>query len=140
MSRIRPRSVAAVAVLLIVAASAALAQSRAPFEGSYSLSDVTESAAYVSVELSITITNNSGGEVHDGILRILRNSRPDAEPYAEFDGISMPLGGSVRLTEGLVLTASEYAALDGLEAEIEAFDENSVTQNSIVDLEYRPSD
>jgi len=120
------------------------AEYRAPFESSYSLSDINEAEAEVSVQLAVSVTNHSGGEVHYGVLRILRDAVSDepSEPYARFEQISLPLAGVVHLSTHLILTTEEYEAWSGgqaLPAEIECIDENGVEQAASIHLRYSES-
>ena len=131
------------AIFVLVAASAAWAAKRQPFNCSYSLSDVNENANEVSLQFTVSVTNRSGGEVHYGVLRVLRDeeSAEPAEPYAQFERISIPLAGTVRLSRHLILSPAEYqgwAVGRPLPAEIKWVDENGVAQTTSTDLNYVP--
>ena len=143
MFRIQRRSMSLVALVVLVAATAAWATKRQPFDCSYSLSDINENANDVSLQFTVSVTNRSGGEVHYGVLRVLRDeeSAEPAEPYARFERISIPLGGTVRLSRHLILSPAEYqgwAAGRPLAAEMECVDENGVEQTTSIDLNYVP--
>ena len=143
MFRFCGRQVGLAAMVLFLVADMAWAGSRPPFDGSYSLSDVDENEIEVSLQFTVSVTNLSGGEVHYGVLRVLRDeeSAEPAEPYTRFERISIPIGGTVRLSRGLILSPAEYeawAAGRPLPAAIECVDENGVPRTTSIDLNYAP--
>lgn len=138
MHRITSQLAFAVAVWTLLAASVGAADRRAPFEALYALSEIHETEADASLVLTISLANRSGAEVHSATLTLPRDEQQQpAQPYATFKQVSMPVAGSVRLREVVLLTADEFAEWSSgrpLFAEAEWRDENGVERSARIDL------
>lgn len=138
MHRITRQLVFAAAVWTLLGTSVDAADRRAPFEALYSLSEIHETEADASLVLTISLVNRSGAEVHSATLVLPRGEQPEtAQPYAAFQQVSMPVAGSVRLREVVLLTAQEFAEWSSgrpLFAEAEWRDENGVARSARIDL------
>lgn len=132
-----------VAAVCATVASVVASDHGALFEGGYSINNVNESSDSVSLQLAVTVTNTSGGEIHYGTVRILCDTAAeDGETCAEFQEISLPLGGSARLSRGLSVTSDVYEewAAGSLFAEIDGRDENGAVKKALVELQNRTTD
>lgn len=138
MHRITRQLAFAAAVWTLLGASAGAADRRSPLEALYALSEIHETEADATLVLTISLINRSGAEVHSATLVLPRGEQPEpTQPYATFNQVSMPVAGSVRLREVVLLTADEFAEWSGgrpLFAEAEWRDENGVERSARVDL------
>jgi len=96
-------------VLVFFAPGLARAQRR-DFAGSYRISDVSQDGGKVSLTLSLTLHNFSGGEIQNGGVVLLGESTRPPSPVAAFPLIKdFPSYRDVTVSHGFTISAAEYA-------------------------------
>jgi hypothetical protein len=85
----------------------AIAQQPASFTANYQTGAPAIHGASVQVTLSVRLYNNTSGNVSGATLNLL-NPASNGAPYATFDGVAIPAGGSAVFTQAVTVPQAEY--------------------------------